>query len=385
MAEQGASVELQIDSVAHGGHGIGRVDGKAVFVPGALPGDAVRVAITRELKNMAWGEILEVLAPSPHRIPAEEFDADGVHSWLHFAYPAQAEWKQRIVRDSLSRIGGVDMEPAWVEDPALRLGYRTRATFHGDGVKTGYFAPGTHEIVDRTHCPLCHPHMNAALERLREARVKGSCTLTVNPEGDEVLAWTSFPMRRLKQLFPGADTPRDEEGRAEFRFDGRPIVNGTFSQSSLLLNRLLLKVVEKAIGGAKTVFDLYCGNGNLTIGLPKEVRVLGFDHNRYATQAASRIRKGAYKHGGEPQMLRELEQKWDVIVLDPPRQGAKALGPALAKADARRIVYVSCDPATLARDLKTLATGGWRPRELTALDLFPNTAHVESVCVLERA
>ena len=381
----GADCTVTIDAAAHGGHGVGRIDGKAVFVPGALPGDVVRVALTRELKNMSWGEILSIVTPSPSRAAAEEFDADGAHSWLHFTYPAQAEWKRRIVADSLVRIGGMDCEVGWQEDASLRLGYRTRATFHGDGKALGYYAPGTHEIVDREACPLCHPNLNAALTKLREVRLKGSCTLTVNPEGDEVLAWTSFPMRRLKQMFKGADYPGDETGRAEFRFDGRPIVNGTFSQSSLLLNRMLVAKVEQAVGKAPKVLDLYCGNGNLTLGLPAATKVLGIDHNGNAVRAAARLRKGSFRPGGEEEMLNALRKDtWDAIVLDPPRSGAKLLAPALASCEVGKLVYVSCDPATLARDLRVLCVGGWRAKQVTALDLFPNTAHVETVCVLER-
>lgn len=376
---------LTIDAAAHGGHGIGRLDGKAVFVPGAVPGDTVRVAMTRQLKNMSWGRIVEIVEPSPDRVAAEEFDADGAHSWLHFAYPAQADWKRRIVADSLARIGGVECKVDWDEDASLRLGYRTRATFHGDGQKLGYYAPGTHDILDRESCPLCHAHLNTALTKLRDVRLKGSCTLTVNPEGDEVMAWTSFPMRRLKQAFSGADYPGEETGRAEFRFDGRPIVNGTFSQSSLLLNRLLVKHVEKAVGRVASVLDLYCGNGNLSIGLSEKTKVLGIDHNKFAVPAANRIRKGAYRTGGERDMVKAIKQEtWDVIVLDPPRAGAKSLAPTLAACPAGKLVYVSCDPATLARDVRTLAEKGWKVRSVTALDLFPNTAHVETVCVLER-
>jgi len=386
QSETTRECELLIDAAAHGGHGVGRLEGKAIFVPGAVPGDTVRVRITRELKNMAWGEILTILKPSPERTTADEFDADGAHSWLHFKYPAQAEWKRRIVADSLARLGGVEVEVGWDEMPELRLGYRTRATFHGDGEKLGYYAPGTHDILDRTSCPLCHPNLNAALLKLREVRLKGSCTITVNPEGSEVLVWTSFPMRRLKQAFQrGADYPGEDSGRAEFVFDGRPIVNGTFSQSSLLLNRMLIKRVERAIGKAPTVLDLYCGNGNLSIGLPKKTEVLGLDHNRFATRAAERIRRRAYRSGGEREMENAIKHNaHEAIILDPPRSGAKALAPALASSKARKLVYVSCDPATLARDLRVLLGGGWQVKEVTALDLFPNTAHVETVCVLER-
>jgi 23S rRNA (uracil1939-C5)-methyltransferase len=148
---------------------------------------------------------------------------------------------------------------------------------------------------------------------------------------------------------------------------------------------MLVAKVEQAVGKAPKVLDLYCGNGNLTLGLPAATKVLGIDHNGNAVRAAARLRKGSFRPGGEEEMLNALRKDtWDVVVLDPPRSGAKLLAPALASCEVGKLVYVSCDPATLARDLRVLCAGGWRAKQVTALDLFPNTAHVETVCVLER-
>jgi 23S rRNA (uracil1939-C5)-methyltransferase len=371
--------------MAHGGDGIGRIDGRVCFVAGAIPGDTVRVHITRDKKSALWGEVAEVVEASPDRVEHElpEYDADGAATWLHFAYPAQAEWKCRIVQESLERIGGVAADVEWLDDPDLRLGYRTRATFHGDGVKLGYYRRGTHDILDLKRDPLSHEKLNAAFEKLRETNLKGSATLTVDPEGDKVLVWSKFPKRKLKTLFPNANTPAEEGNRAMFFFDGVPIVNGCFSQSSLLLNRLLLSVVHNFVDNAPSVLDLYCGNGNLTIGLGDRAEITGMDHNRYAVKSARRTKRGEYRPGGESEMLNLLaEDQWDTIVLDPPRAGAKALAPALAASTARKLIYVSCDPATLGRDLKTIVAGGWMLEKTVAIDLFPNTAHVETVCLL---
>jgi 23S rRNA (uracil1939-C5)-methyltransferase len=379
--------QIEITSLAHGGAGIGRIDGQVCFVPFALPGDALRVRVTRREKNHLFGEIVAVETPSDDRQSPQcaSFGRCGACTWDHFAYPAQAEWKRRIAMEQLARLGGVTLDLAWVEDPALRRGYRTRAEFHSDGEHFGFYALGSHDIVDTTACSLCHPHLNAALPLLREARIKGSCTVTVNPEGEEVMVWTKFPQRRLRDRFPLANVPKDESPRAQFVFDGAPIVNGTFAQASLLLNRLLVRTVHSLLGKSGTLLDLYCGNGNLSIGLPSTVEVSGMDHNRYAVNAARRVSKREYRTGGEERMAALLAgQAWDAIVLDPPRTGAKALLPALAKAQAGRMVYVSCDAATLARDLKALAAAGWQPERGFALDLFPHTAHVELVVALTR-
>lgn len=378
---------IEITSLAHGGAGIGRIDGQVCFVPFALPGDTLRVRVTRRMKNHSFGEIVAVENPSPDRAApgCANFGRCGACAWDHFGYPAQAAWKKRIAEDQLARLGGVELDLAWVEDPALRRGYRTRAEFHGDGERFGFYAMGSHQIVDTNECSLCHPNLNAALPALREARVKGGCTVTVNPEGGEVLVWTKFAQRRLRDRFPMANHPQDDNPRAQFLFDGAPVVNGTFAQASLLLNRLLVATVHDMAGKAGALLDLYCGNGNLSIGLPASVEVMGMDHNRHAVNAARRVSKREYRTGGEDRMAALLaERPWDTILLDPPRVGAKALAPALAAAKADAIVYASCDAATLGRDLKALGAGGWRPERGVALDLFPHTAHLELALRLVR-
>jgi tRNA/tmRNA/rRNA uracil-C5-methylase (TrmA/RlmC/RlmD family) len=377
---------LEIISLAHGGDGIGRIDGQVCFVSGGLPGDTLRVRETRRGKNALWAEPIEVITPSPDRCAANCpcFGRCGGCQWLHFAYPAQAEWKRRIVQDTLARLGGVQTDLEWHEDAALRLGYRTRAELHGDGSMLGFFTAGTHDIIDIPECPLCHPRLNAALKLLRDTHIKGTATVTVNPEGDETLVWTHFVKRAIKDRFPMANTP-DDDTRARFMFDGVPVVNGAFAQSSLLLNRTLTPLVHGMIGKASSLLDCYCGSGNLSLGLADRMRVCGIDHNREAVKATHPFAPGAYVPGGEDRMAEYLNRnEWDVVLLDPPREGAKALTPALARCGARAIVYVSCDPATLARDLKFLTTAGWKVTRTAAVDMFPNTAHIETVCRLER-
>ena len=380
--------EIEITAVGHGGAGIGRLDGQVCFVPYGLPGDQLEIKVTRATRKMLWGELISVVSPSPDRLDPDfpEWRRSGVSTWLHFSYPAQAQWKQRIVSDCLARIAGLqEVELEWDERPELRTGYRTRAEFHGDGKQFGFYALGSHDIVDTVQCPLCHPSMNKALTRLREMELKGSVTVTINPEGDDVLVWTSFVNRKLRDRFPQAGTPHDERPPVQFEFDGVPVVNGTFSQSSLLLNRMLVAAVREFAGTPTSLLDLYCGNGNLSLGFPKKTEVLGVDHNKFAIKAARHKGHGDYQVGHESNMAKHIGARpWDTILLDPPRAGAKTLMPALAAANANSIVYVSCDPATLARDLKVLGGGGWRLDRIRALDLFPNTPHVETVCLLKR-
>jgi len=376
-----------ITAVAHGGYGICRIDGQVCFVPYALPGDSVRVRIVRRTKGVLWGQIEQICEPSPDRIepPCGCFGACGGCTWLHFAYPAQAQWKQRIVRDSLERIARVEADIARADDPARRLNYRTRAEFHLQNGRMGFYALNTHSLVDIENCLLCHDNLNAALRQLRPLSLKETeIEITVNPEGPDVMVWTQRPRRGLEKHFSAVDWPGKYGARAQFVFDGIPIVNGTFSQSSLLLNRVLKRVVRERVGTPERLLDLYCGNGNFSLDMPESTRVVGLDHSGAAVDAAARVRPDSYRVADEETFAQTLAEPWDTIVLDPPRTGAKAIMERLARADAQTIVYVSCDPATLARDLKTLLAHGWNLRSSTAVDIFPNTPHIETVCQLQR-
>ena len=378
---------VTIERVAHGGHGIARIDGRVCFVPNTIPGDTVRIAIEEEKKGLLWGKLAEVVEPSPDRIALFPGEASSAACpWLHFAYPAQGEWKRRIVAESLQRLGKIEAEIGWLEDESLRLGYRTRAQFHGDGESVGFYEPGTHTISPVAGCPVFHPHLDAVAVALTELNLEGHTDVIVNPdEPKDVLIWRRSVNRRLRDRFPHAQSSLDKADRSYFLFDGVPIVNGCFAQSSLLLNRLLVGKVHALLEGAAHVLDLYCGNGNLTLGLPKGTFVSGIDHSGPAVTAANRRGPKRYFKGGERNMEEAIRAgEFDAAVLDPPREGAKVLMPALAECKAERIVYVSCDPATLARDLRVLLDGDWKLAEVTAIDMFPHTPHIETVCLLQR-
>ncbi len=381
-------VEVTILRLAHGGDGIGEIDGKVCFVPYGLPGDVVEVKLVKNTKKFCRGKITKIITPSPDRIEAScpVFEKCGGCSWLHFDYPTQLEWKQKIVKICFDKLAKIDIEVAGLENPELRTGYRTRATFKGIDGRWGFYAAQSHEVVDIESCPLLHPNLNAALTTLRQSPLGGEIEVLANPEGDEVLVWTEEASEELKDDFPLAQSLEGEEGtRHQFTLDGIPVVNGTFNQSSLGLNRLLVNHVHSFLQDAVSILDLYCGSGNLTLGLADQATVVGLDKNGPAIQAADQTERGEF-HIGNDKIFPEFinRQHWGAIVLDPPRIGAKHIMESLIHADADRIVYVSCDPATLARDTATLLKGHWEIHALTALDLFPNTSHVETVCVFDR-
>lgn len=380
--------EVEITGLANGGDGFCRVNGEVCFVPYALPGDNVLLQVNAKVRGALRGTILEVLEPSVHRSQPScaVFGRCGGCTWLHFDYPAQAEWKRRIVKDCFSRIGKLDVDVDWLEDPALRCGYRTRATFRRDESRWGFYEARSHEVVDISECPLCHPRLNAALLALRTTNATGPVEITVNPEGDEILAWSDQDATPLKDVFPLSNSPREAGRREYFSFDGVPIVNGAFAQSSLLLNRVLVRYVHALIGDASSLLDLYCGTGNFSLALTDRMRVVGIDHDGTAIMAAGKIGGGEYRIGDEGEFKEHIGAlAWDVIILDPPRAGAKRITHALAECKAGRIIYVSCDPATLARDAAILLRGGWSVLSVTAIDMFPHTAHIECAACFERA
>lgn len=371
-----------IDSVAHGGYGVCRFRDRVCFVSGALPGDKVALRVDREQRGIQWATLLEVIEPSADRIDVAE-PIHGGNSWITFAYPAQAEWKCRIVEDSLVRIGGIEIECTFIEEEGLRTGYRTRATIQCDGQSVGFYQRSSHDIIDIESCSLLHPRANDALQTLRELKPRIAVDITVHPEEDIVLAWTGKEDGRIAKHFPNYNSLKDNRPRASFMFDNIPIVNGCFSQSSLLLNRMLRQAVHERIGDAESLLDLYCGSGNFS--LPFSSDVTGLDHAQAAIGAAAAAGRGAYRTANEDAMADAIASRaWDCIILDPPRQGAKKLAGHLARSQADRIVYVSCDPATLARDVKKLTRGGWSVTDCAVVDMFPNTPHIETICTLTR-
>jgi 23S rRNA (uracil1939-C5)-methyltransferase len=383
-----STLQVTITRLAHGGDGIGEIDGKICFVPYGLPGDTLEIILTKDKKTFCRGKIKNIITPSPDRTNAEcpVYGKCGGCSWLHLAYPAQLEWKQKIVKTAFEKIAKINIDVAGLENPELRTGYRTRATFKGHEGAWGFYAPESHDVVDIDGCPLCHPKMNDALTKLKKTPISGEVEVLVNPEGDEVFLWTEEESKELKEDFPCAQSLEDGNGRVQFMFDDIPVVNGTFNQSSLKLNRILVNHVQSFLQDATSILDLYCGSGNMTLALADKALVVGLDKNGPAIQAADHTERGEFHIGSDkafPDFINR--QKWSAIVLDPPRVGAKHSMEILQGADAEKIIYISCDPATLARDTMTLLRGHWKITSVTAIDIFPNTNHIETVCVFERA
>lgn len=367
------TIEVHIEKLVYGGDGFGRVDGQAVFVPGTAPGDIVRARVVERKKGFIRAEPVELLEAGPGRRepPCPLFGACGGCQLQHVDYATQVAAKGEFVRETLTRIGRLEMPgPVLVHAaPDHELGYRTRATAHvaraRQGRLFGFYESRSHRIVDVPSCPLFVPELDAEWQRAREpGGMPRGVTEVEIAAGDETTV-----------------------GGVRYRFGA-----GTFFQ----VNRFMLDaLVEGAIGrepGGRLALDLYAGVGLFAIPLARRFeRVVAVEGNQ---RAADYARRNARENGApNVEVVVEPVERWlagaaegaDLAVLDPPRTGLGRDGAAaLARLAPSRIVYVSCDPATLARDARVIVDAGYTIESVEAYDLFPQTYHVEAIAKLQK-
>jgi len=410
-------IELTLDAIAHGGEALGRHAGQVVFVPYAIPGERVRVEIVETKERWARGRLLEVLRPSPDRVepPCPHFGPDGCGGcqWQHIAYERQAELKGEIVADQLRRLGHLvapnvaDVVALADDDGLLDFGYRNHVQFalSAEG-RPGFRRAASHEVLAIDRCLLLAPRLDglhAALD-LAWPELNG-ITLRAAVHTDQALLLMETAGAELPELeldLPAAcavETPAGvqalvgepwiEEIIAEQRYR---ISAQSFFQVNTAGAEALVEIVRAYadVQPGDVVLDAYCGVGLFALALAGvAAEVIGiesspsacddFEHNA-ADLANVSLHEGAVD--AVLPALRGQEQRVDVVVLDPPRAGAgEAVIRELAALAPRRIVYVSCDPATLARDSVHLAAAGYRLVEAQPVDMFPQTYHVETVAL----
>jgi 23S rRNA (uracil1939-C5)-methyltransferase len=366
---------MTIEKLVFGGEGLARHDGRTVFIPFAAPGDRVGVRIVEERRNFARGEIVEILAPGPaRRAPrCRHFGVCGGCDLQHVAYEAQAEAKAGFVRESLRRLGGIDWPGEIPVRTGPEFGYRTRTQLQSSAGRVGYFRAGSHEVVAIGQCPVLVPELEALAVATRARDLDGPIHLAA---GDAV-AVVAAPGARVHRRIGGFDL---EFGAA------------AFFQGNRFLAETLVREATSGVCGRLAV-DLYAGSGLFTLALaPAFGEVLGIESDR---PAAAQGMENAGLNGATnvrfvaadvaAWLARNAAARPDLVLLDPPRAGT---GPLVANAIAAlappAIHYVSCDPATLARDLRVLVGAGYEIRSVVAVDLFPQTHHVESVVRLAR-
>jgi 23S rRNA (uracil1939-C5)-methyltransferase len=426
-------IELTIDRLAFGGNGVGRLDGKAIFVPLTAPGDRVRCRIVKEKGRWAEAELLELLTPAPERIapPCPVFGRCGGCQWQFLPYALQAAAKEAIFREQLVRFADAPADAIGSIVPAPNpFGYRSRVQFKcrntPQGFVLGFYRRGSHYVEDIVACPLVPDSLNALLPPLRAA-IAASGAADKVPQID-LNSDDAGARRAVVHVLPGGETPvrsalapvAEREGFALFLQVGRkegivPVYGaaeltvqcdqpplqlaygpGGFAQVNLAQNRALVTSALTAaqLSGRERVLDLFCGMGNFSLPLARRCRELvGVED--YVPSIAQAQRNAQANGIGNTRFyarpaagaLTEMTAAvpFDLVVLDPPREGAFDVGRELLAVRPLRVIYISCDPATLARDLKPLLHNGYRLVSSQPFDFFPQTHHIESLSVLECA
>lgn len=402
------TLTIQIDSLGYGGAGVGRAQGRVVFVPYGAPGDILRVRVVEDRGSYLTGEILEIVEPGPgrRRPRCRHFGRCGGCAWQHVAYPAQLAAKEAILRESVRRIGGSEPAMAPIVASPREWGYRvrTRLKLAEDG-SLGYFAAGTNNLVEIVECPILDPRLAERIATLRSQYAGGP----LRPAGAARAPRSHGRVPSSLEL-PGAAAAElaielgeaDELVASYTDTADREEVGGLgFTQANPEVNSRLQELVRSyaeesvAPGAPLTLLDLYCGDGNLSLPLAERAkRIVGFDSSGVAIRRARRraAERGAARADyrcapveSSRAAILELSKESDCLILDPPRRGLKGLAEFVASLRVPLVLYVSCAPPALARDLRVFAASGYRVELLQPLDMFPQSYHLETIAVLKRA
>lgn len=446
--QQGNIIEFEIVDVSDRGDGVGRWDDRAVFVPDTVTGDRVRVRLLRVKPQYAYGKLLELLHPSPHRLRPRCIVADkcGGCQWQHIQDAYQQEIKRNLLLQALQRIGEfVDPPVAPLLSGLDFLTYRNKATYplgtsQVGSVQAGYYRKGSHHIVNLNQCPIQDARLNPFLAEIKldievqgwsiynEKRKQGQLrhlSLRIGRHTGEILltlVTTDLQLRDREdiargwmQMYPNLVgvclnyNPHPTNAILGDRTEclaGRPYLREIFAGLELHLRpetffqvnteaaEAILEVILQRLdlNGSETLLDAYCGIGTFSLPFAQRVReVVGVEVQAASVEQArenaslNAIANVRFEVAAVEDWLPLQSEIPDIVFLDPPRKGCdRAVLEALVRLQPSRIVYLSCKPATLARDLKILCQSGrYRLNHLQPADFFPQTAHVESVAFLE--
>ena len=432
---------IKIHGLGSSGEGVGKIDGLAVFVEGALPNEEVLAEIDTRKKNYAVGRLVEVVKKSSERV--EPFcplykDCGGCQL-QHLSYPAQLKWKRQQVVDAIERIGkisGVEIfDTLGMENP---LRYRNKMQFPvGKNLQIGCYARGSHKIIDTQSCMIQNELNDKILNSVRNVAKK----FNLQPYNEDthrgflrhvmgrvgcngefmivlVTATKNFPneknfVRALIKELPnvtsiqqnvqtfhnnvilghdtkilyGKPTIHDKIGKLSFNISARSFFQVNTSQAEILY-KTALNFAE--LHGHEMIIDAYCGTGTISLFMAKKARkVIGVEVVSSAIADAKKnacennIRNAEFIVGDVVKVLPRIFEPADIVIVDPPRAGCdKKVLETFAAMQPEKIIYVSCNPATLARDLKILYELGYTTKKIQPVDMFPFTSHVESAAQL---
>ncbi|WP_286946557.1 23S rRNA (uracil(1939)-C(5))-methyltransferase RlmD [Acetobacterium sp. UBA5834] len=442
----GQQYTMELIDITHSGEGVGRLDNMIVFIDGGLPGDVVEVEIKNVKKTYAQGKLLSISQASPVRVTPDcsYFDQCGGCQIRHMSYPGQLQAKAKMVGDALQRIGGfkeIEVAPIiGMEDP---LRYRNKAQFKLDRKGMGFYAKRSHQLVHIDDC-LNQPEsaiaaiktINALVQELnlsiyderthkgylrgvlQRTNLQGENMITLIINGKElsqrqaIIEGIVAGIPNVKSIYANINREKGNvilgkkslcvygaarlvEQIGDLSFSISP--NSFFQVNSLQTEKLYDAIKSAAaLTGTETIFDLYCGTGTIGLYLAAQAKqVIGIESVGDAVLDArenaglNQIDNARFFLGrAEDEMLKIIKDegvKPDLIVLDPPRKGCdESLLQAISELGTPKLIYVSCNPSTLARDLKFITEAGYAIKTVQPVDLFPGTGHVETVVLMSR-
>ncbi len=424
---------IEIQKIITGGSGLGRLtDGMVVMTPFVLPNEVVTVAETQRFSGHIQAQTLKIVQPSPKRRPpfCPQYTVCGGCALQHTPYPNQLAIKKEILTETLTRshIPPEENIPAPLPSPEPE-GYRYKIRLHiAKNGSIGFHKMQSHELVEIKHCPLAAPTLNTTLLNLDKsgllpelAQFCRQIELACSPADDAVVVATMHlssarqPPKALQESILNQAGLRGIafKSRKKTTFLPKPVLlqqqfstgsqrytlswdSRSFFQVNPEQNRQLVQLVMEHAGAVsgKTILDLFCGMGNFSVPLALAgAEVTGIELNKSAINAArtnaatAAIKNSSFITADVGRHLQQLVNKkvrFDIVVLDPPRQGLGRSTQLLPQLQPERILYISCDPATLSRDLQTLIRQGYRLKSVTPVDMFPQTHHIECLAVLEK-
>jgi len=430
--------KIHIDKLAYGGSGFGRYEGKACFVPFTAPGDQVEITVVKNRSSYLEGVVEELIFPSKHRTtpPCPVFGLCGGCNWQHISYPEQIAQKENIFNDTLWRAARVESDKIKpILSAASPFGYRQRIQLKvdcsGGRFLLGFYRRGSHEVVDISdNCALAAAHLNSAISKIREIILtfKDADLITqvdlassYDASVSAVFHYSGNLPEQLAEHLMQADKTSTELHSFSIKTEGRnscrhvsgldkliysiPASQGvninlyyapdSFSQVNFAQNRVMVQLLLDycLTTNPDSILDLYSGNGNFSLPLAGSLnKILGFESVKKSVSLAqynanvNGIQNANYVCNDSLEGIESLAKnadQFDLVIMDPPRSGAAEVSRNIHKIGASDLIYISCDPPTLGRDLSILQKSGFEVVSVQPVDMFPQTYHLESIVFLK--
>ena len=389
---------IEIIKLDHQGRGIGKINNKIVFVPNALPGEIIEIKIVNEKTKYLEGQAIKYIKTSNKRIkPAcPYYNMCGGCNLMHLSYEDQLKYKQEKTIEIINKYTKLNIKINKIIPCNKEYNYRNKITFHTND-KIGLYKNNSHEIININKCLIANNKINEILKELNKLKFNNQ-DITVRSNNIETLIYYKGNINNIEKI--NADTIINEKqilkgnGYIIEKLNNKEFIISPTSFFQINTNQTI-KLYEKIKEytnnkNLNKILDLYCGTGTIGIYISNNQKeILGVEINKEAIKDANKnkilnkIKNANFIAGDAKDVIKKLKFKPDIIIVDPPRSGLyKGMINDLIKLKPKIIIYVSCNVITLARDLKTL-NNLYETKEIQPLDLFPQTHHVECVCLLK--